>query len=199
MEDYISNSHSSRDIVEEKSPEKRCEAIVTEQVKTKKRRGFRRLADIFMAEDTSNVKSYLFMDVIVPAIKKGILDVVTNGVDMLLYGSTGHSSKKSTASKVSYRSYYDREDIPVTRSKSSFDYEDIIFSNRGDAEAVLCALEDIIEQYGVASVGDLYDLADVSTTNYMINKYGWTNLRSAQVIRSRDGYLLKLPKALPIN
>ena len=60
-------------------------------------------------------------------------------------------------------------------------------------------MEALIDQYGVASVGDLYDLANVSTTNYTVNKYGWTNIRSAQVIRSRDGYLLKMPKAMPIN
>ena len=199
MEDYASNSHASR---EPEKPEKKVEAVVTGEVKTKKKSRLRRFKDVFVAEDTENVKSYIFMDVIVPAIKKGIVDVVTNGIDMLLYGGRGKVNKTSTASKVSYRSYYDsgrRPDRAIETTRNSFDYDDIVYPTRGDAEAVLSALEDIIDQYGVASVGDLYDLAGVSTTNYTINSYGWTNLRTAQVIRGRDGYLLKLPKALPIN
>jgi hypothetical protein len=201
MEEYISNSHKSKENVEEKSLEKKVDAVISSPAKTKKKTGLRKLADVFLAEDRENVKSYIFMDVIVPSIRNGIRDVVTNGIDMLLYGSAG-KSKKNATSKVSYRSYYeqnDREKRIVPSTKEGFDYDDIIFASRGDAESVLSALEDIIEQYGVASVGDLYDLADISTGNYMINKYGWTNLRSAQVVRGRDGYLLKLPKALPIN
>ena len=30
-------------------------------------------------------------------------------------------------------------------------------------------------------------------------KYGWTDIRNASVIRVRDGYMIKLPKALPLN
>jgi hypothetical protein len=37
------------------------------------------------------------------------------------------------------------------------------------------------------------------TGNYTDNKYGWTDIRSASVNRTRDGYALKLPKALPLN
>ena len=47
-------------------------------------------------------------------------------------------------------------------------------------------------------IADLYDLVGMDS-NYTDNRYGWTNLRSAQVVRVRDGYLLKLPKALPLN
>jgi hypothetical protein len=50
----------------------------------------------------------------------------------------------------------------------------------------------------LVSVADLYDLVGV-TGNYTDNKYGWTDIRSASVIRVRDGYMLKLPKALPLN
>ena len=35
--------------------------------------------------------------------------------------------------------------------------------------------------------------------NYTDNKYGWTDIRNASVIRVRDGYMIKLPKALPLN
>ena len=61
-------------------------------------------------------------------------------------------------------------------------------------------LEELISIYKIASVQDLYSAADLSCP-YTYNNYGWTDLRSAEVIRARDddGYYIKLPKALPIN
>jgi len=139
---------------------------------------------------------------LVPAIKKAISDIVTNGIDMILYGGTGRTKSNSTASKVSYRSYYDggngRRDYSATRTKTGYNYDDIILDNRGEAEDVLSRMDELISTYGLVSVADLYDLVGV-TGNYTDNKYGWTDIRSASVIRVRDGYMLKLPKALPLN
>ena len=59
-------------------------------------------------------------------------------------------------------------------------------------------MDELIETYGSATVADLYDLVGI-TCNYTDNKYGWTNLRNAEPIRVRDGYMLKMPKALPID
>ena len=57
---------------------------------------------------------------------------------------------------------------------------------------------DVIEQYNVVSVLDLYDMVDMSAP-HTANKYGWTNLRNADVVRVRDGYVIKLPKPFPID
>ncbi len=201
MEEYRSNSHKSKEREEEKASKKIVVPVVTGVTKQKEKSGFRKFIEKFIAEDATNVKSYIIGDVLIPAIKKAIDDIVSNGIHMLIYGDSA-TAKKSNVSKISYRNYYDRNEDPrdySVRSRNAFDYEDIIFSNRGDAESVLTAMEDIIDQFGVVSVGDLYDLADISTTNYTVNKYGWTNIRSAQVVRGRDGYLLKLPRAMPIN
>ena len=75
----------------------------------------------------------------------------------------------------------------------------LVIESRGEAEEVLCRLDEIIDVYGVARVADLHDLVGV-TGNYTDNHYGWTNLRNADVVRvSGGGYRLKLPKALPIK
>lgn len=205
IQDYTPNSNKyKQEQAEKKKEEKKLTAVVSAGAKTKKKSEMAKLSDIFISEDIHNVKSYVFLDVLVPAIKKAISDIVTNGIDMILYGESGRRDRKhSGASKVSYGSYYrsdrDRDRREPVRARSGFDFDDIIFDNRGDAESVLTAMEDVIDQYGVVSVGDLYDLADVSTNNYAINKYGWTDLRSAEVVRTRDGYMIKLPRALPLN
>ncbi|MEG1523874.1 MAG: hypothetical protein RR475_02485 [Clostridia bacterium] len=201
MEEYKPNSYKSKE--EQKTSDKKIEKVVSGTTKTKKNEA-RKWKDVFISEDVGNVKSYVLMEVLVPALKKAISDIVTNGIDMILYGEPGRTKKSSPGSKVSYRSYYesrnDREYSDRCKARTGFDYDDIIFETRGDAEAVLSSMNDIIDVYRVVSVGDLYDLADVSTTNYTVNRYGWTDLSSADVTRTREGdYVLKLPRALPIN
>lgn len=202
MEEYKSNSHKSKENQKVSIPEKKVEKVIAGTAKSKKKSEIRKFTDVFISEDVNNVKSYILLEVLVPAIKKAISDIVTNGIDMILYGETGKTKSNSTASKISYRSYYDerngRRDYSTTRTKSGYNYDDIILDNRGEAEEVLSRMDELISTYGLVSVADLYDLVGI-TGNYTDNKYGWTDIRSASVIRVRDGYMLKLPKALPLN
>lgn len=200
MGEYQSNSHKSREQQQAAiSPPPKKEAVITGSASRKKKSEAKKLADIFIQEDVGNVRSYIWLDVLVPAIKKALSDIVKDGIDMILYGETrGH--KNGPASRVNYRGYYaadDKRDRPVARN--NFDYDEIIFDARGDAEAVLDAMNDIIDQYGMASVSDLYDLANMDHPPYTMNKYGWTNIAGAKVMRVRDGYVLKLPRAVPID
>lgn len=203
MTEYKPNSHKSKEEQQVMEERKKLEKIVTGNVKTRKKTGVRKFADVFISEDIANVKSYILMDVLVPAIKKAISDIVTNGIDMILYpGGTGRSNKSSTASKISYRNYYDKRDEDYrpheNRTRHVYSYDDIVLDNRAEAEDVLSRMDELIETYDMVSVADLYDLIG-KTCNYTDNKYGWTNIRNAEVVRVRDGYLLKLPKALPLK
>ncbi len=205
MEEYRPNSHKSKETQKEGTapPDKKVEKVISRSAKPKKKGEMQKFADIFISEDVGNVKSYVLMDVLVPAIKKAISDIITNGIDMILYGETGRTRKASSGTKVSYGKFYDREPDRrrerLASSRGGYDYDDIVFETRGDAESVLDAMNEIISQYEVVSVGDLYDLAGVSTDNYAVNKYGWTDISGCKPVRVRDGYILKLPKALPIN
>lgn len=203
MEDYKSNSHKSKEEKNLPAENKKVEKVVTGKV-TKKKNNARKLKDTFISDEASNLKSYVLLDVLIPAAKKAISDIVTNGIDMILYGKTGRSKKKSGySSGVSYRSYYDdrrereSERYPRTRS-AGYSYDDIIIESRREAEEVLERMDELIDKYTVVSVADMYDLVGISC-NYTDNKYGWTSLRSAEVVRVRDGYIIKLPKALPID
>ena len=175
--------------------------VVSGTVKRSKNSGSK-LADVFISEDVSNVKNYILMDVIVPAVKKAISDVITNGIDMLLYGSNGRTNaNRSTASTISYNRYYGRDDHPRISDPvqtSRYSYDTITLTTRGEAEEVLARMDEIIDTYKMVRVADFYDLVGV-TGNYTDNKYGWTNIRNAEVVRVRDGYRIKLPRALPID
>lgn len=195
ISNYKPNSNKAKE--EQKAPSeerKKLEKVVSGTVKTKKKSGFSKFLGEVVADNAANIKTYIVKDVLIPAFKKGISDTI----DMILYGGT--RKRTTNASRVSYRSYYDdprtRDDGPSR--VTSYHYDDIIIDNRGEAEAVLSQLDDAIDTYGMVSVADLYDLVGVSG-DYTDNKYGWTNLRNAEVVRTRDGYKLSLPKALPIK
>lgn len=199
MNDYKPNSHRFKEEQKASSDRKKVEKIANG--KARKKTEFDKIKDVFISEDASNIKSYVLMDVLVPAIKKAISDIVINGIDMILYGETGHSNKRSISSKVSYRNYYDRRDDERTssaRARTGYNHDDIVLDSRGEAEDVLDRMNELIDMYGMVTVADLYDLVGV-TGSYTDNKYGWTNIRSAEPVRVRDGYMLRLPKVLPIN
>lgn len=198
MEEFKSNSHKSREENADSS-DNSVKKVTTGKTRIKKKNGLIKFADSMISEDAANVKSYILMDVLLPAIKKAVVDIVTDGVNMILYGETSVSSRKSSGSKVSYRKFYedDRRDSR-SEQKRRYDYDEVVFDSRRDAEEVLASMEDLVDRYKVVSVMDFYELADQKSV-YTDRYYGWTNLRSAEVIRVRDGYTIKLPKPLPID
>lgn len=200
-DEFKSNSYKSKEVDEKKKVEK----VVKGKVKTKKKNGITKFADVFVSEDVSSVKSYIIGEVLIPAMKKALSDIVTNGIDMILYGESGVTKRKSPGSRVSYTNYYDRRDrdrdrygYDDRRVRAGYDFNDVILDSRGEAEDVLARMDELIDNYGIVSVADFYDLCGI-TGSYTDNKYGWTDIRSAQVVRVRDGYKIKLPRALPLN
>ena len=197
MEEYKSNSHRSKELTKNEPVKKVVKPIAKATTKKKNK-----LAETFISEDASNIKSYILMDVLEPAIKKAVIDIVTDGISMLFYGDTSHGNRRSStsASYISYNRYSDRDrrDDRTSYGRSRYSYDDIILQSRGEAEEVLDRMSEMIDTYGIVSVADMYDLVGIAT-NYTDNKYGWTNLRNAEPIRVSNGYMLKLPKAGPID
>lgn len=64
---------------------------------------------------------------------------------------------------------------------------------------LLSSLNEIINVFGFATVGDMYDLLGV-TRNYNDNNYGWTDLSTAEIVYLGNGQFdLKMPNAMPLN
>lgn len=206
MDEYKPNSHVYKAAQQVENPPARVEkAVVTGVTKTKKKSDLSKVSEAFFSEDISTIKGYLLMDVLIPSIKNAIASIIKNGVDMLFWGKVTGGSDRPLATKISYGSFFSGSSPTQAQqqyqraSRPAVDYDEIIFTNRQDAEAVLSSMDDIIAKYGIVSIGDLYDLAQVHTTNYMVNKYGWTDIRSASVVHVRDGWMIKFPRAIPLN
>lgn len=205
MSEYPSNPLRKQDdtVVEEEIVTKKVEKVISGDAKKRKRSGAQKFTDVFISEDISNVKDYILSEVLIPALKKAISDVVTKGVDILLYGESSQAKPKSISEKVSYRQFYDNDDRRIysqqrSRAATGYGFEEVVLQTRGEAEEVLMRIDEIVDNYGVVSVADMYDLVGISPM-YTDNKYGWTNVRNATIVRSRDGFVIKMPKALPID
>ena len=203
--DYTPNSHKFKSEQKETAVEKKVEKVISGTAK-RKPDAARKFTSLFAPGDMSSIKEYIVMDIVVPAIKKMVSEIIRNGTDMLMYGESGRSKNyNGNSDKVSYRSYYgsnnssNNHSSNATRTRSVFDYDNIVIPTRQEAEEVIRRMDEIIEIYQMVSVADLYDLCGVTDHNYMNAKYGWMNIRTAEAVRVRDGYILKLPRAMPLD
>lgn len=211
--DYPGNSQKSK--TEPKKKEKQKQVTTGRVVQKKKSLG-KKFAETFLGDSVEGVSSYIIHDVIIPAAKNMMSDSIRNGVDMLLFGQVkgNRTTRDRNQSYVSYNNPYnqtgrtnvnrantvrnERERKYSNKSRSRHNFDDIVLETRGEAEEVLSHLVDLTEDYGMASVGDLYDLVGI-TSNFTDDKYGWDNLSTATVERIRDGYLIHLPRTIVLD
>lgn len=195
MENYQSNSHKAR---EEK---KKLEKVVTGKVKVRKKSEFRKLADVFVPEDINELKTHLLIDVIIPKLKSVLADIGRSAIDVILYGEESADSRRySSLPKISYSKY--SKDTSRTygqkRNRMGYEFEEASVESRGEAEEILMRMEEMIDTYGLVSIADYHDLLGLRG-QYTDNKYGWTSLRNASVVRVSDGYMIRFPKAFPLD
>ena len=197
--DYPSNSKYKTDKEpEQKMPEKRATKLKLQGSVKKKSNFFSSVFDFFFQESPDDIRNSLAKNVIRPAIARLITDTVKNGVDMMFYGSEQPKSNNGYSSYVSYGSYSGGSNMKSSQSISRKSFDDILFQNRGDAEDVLATMGDILDRYKLVRVADLCELAGVESP-YTANDYGWTDIRGARIDRVRDGFVLKMPRAMPID
>lgn len=193
--EYTPNSHKYKE-EQKAAAEKKIERVVTGNVKTKKKL----VGKLFGSQDVGDVKEYLIDEVAIPGVKNLILDFIIGGATRLLGGKSKYA-RSSGGSKISYRDFYEQRDdrrAPTTTGGSGrFDFEEIIFPTRIDAEKVRDQMDEVIARYGFVTVGDMYDMAGLPQP-FTGQKYGWTSIVNSRIETVRDGYVINLPKMGPI-
>lgn len=202
MDEFKGNSHK------QKEEKKEIKQITSGKVVKKEKSLGKKVGQSLLGDDSKDVGSYILHDVLIPALKDTISDMVTGGIEMLLFGKSSNRTRSrgstSKYGKVNYSSYSSSPSERAgahkisNRGRNKHDFDEIVLESRGEAEDVISHLVDLVDDYGMASVADLYDLVGIASS-YTDNKYGWTNLSSAGVSRTRNGYLLNLPRTEVID
>lgn len=189
--------------VDQGMSDKRVEKIVSSTVKVKKKSDARKFADVFIEGDGHEIKSFLLTDIVIPGLKNLLYDAVTNGLSSALGLDLKRGERRGSTGRINYGAR-SRDDRDYDRGRRidyrarSYDYDDIVIPSRVEADDVLDQLDALIRRYHVARVADFYELVGV-TGSYTDNDYGWTDLRDARVVPVRGGYMIKLPRAFPLD
>lgn len=210
--EFPDNSHASRATPPKPvAEERKVEKIVSGEVTQRKRSLGKRLKDLIVGGDTKSVGSYILFDILIPAFKDTVTDVVSQGVERMVYGEARSTSRRTgsrpgsgnqTYTTYSRFSQPGRPGEPIRamdrRSRATFDFNDIIIPTRDEANAVISQMFEIISQYDSVSVADLYSMVGISPT-FTDRDWGWTDIRGAGAQRVTGGYLLDLPRPEPLK
>lgn len=196
-----------------KEHEKVVKSVVKSNVKKRDKSISEKFTSVFVSEDAGDVKSYLIFDILIPALKDTVADMIKSGIDAVLYGTDHPRNVKRDRTgtpRVSYQKYYESPSSrrgyspeKTRRSgrydrKANHDFRDVIFNDKRDAIAVLDGLVEMTAEYDYATVMDFNQLAG-QDSNFTDNDFGWDDLRDARVLHVRGGYILDLPTPVAID
>lgn len=197
MEEYPSNSINQKGKNSQGEKPEKVEKVAN---------GRRRKKTIFekiFNQDIRNIVSYLWGDILLPAAKNTLLDMIEDGAEMSILGTVRRRGRRSNSS--TYISYdqigQDRRDRrdrgePVRKSNEP---DQILLDTKQEAEEVVSRLYDLFDTYQIVSLADYYDLVGVTSDEFTDNKWGWDSLKGTRILRVRDGYIIDLPKMIALN
>ncbi len=167
-----------------------------------------RMKETFAGEDAKSTGSYVFFEVVIPAIKAMMFDTITQGADRILFGGrdvirSGMANAPRTRTNYNKISTDNANRYPgrnfegggreINRqARNNHNTADILLDTRGEAETVLDTMQDLISRFQWVSLSEFYSLVDV-TAEFTDEKWGWTNISTAQIRPSRGKYVILLP------
>lgn len=180
--------------------------VVKGKATTVKKGFFKQMWDDLVVSDPEVVKTTLKNNVFIPGIKKLALDMGWAFLTTLLYNgrpnNTPTMTNIQTYSNPSYNmsgnGYWNsqrQQQMPPQTTGAV--YNDILFDNAGDAQAVLNEMQQRVDAYGYVSVADMFGLAGLDTpnSNYMLTRWGWKNIIGSSVVpNAAGGFILNLPR-----
>lgn len=211
MEDlshYRGNSHNSKPAAPKAKP--KLGPVISRPPTRQRVSVWSKFRSLFVGEDARDVGVYVMLDVVAPRIKDLVFDMITEGTSRSLYGSPSQGRGYSRGAVPTRHTNYNRPS-PVNRrdpepepsrldrqSRATHDFTSLRFANAMEAETIVDRLNNLIGQYGVASVNDFYDAIGL-TGDFTDDAYGWSDLTGVRIRRVRDGYILELPRTHQID
>lgn len=181
---------------------KKLEKVVKGEVKKKSGTG-KILSNEFVKEEPSYVRDYILGEVVLPAVKNLIADIINNGVSMFLFGETRAPRRGDNRDRGRYsqrdrgyqRDEYDEPRERRYRNRMRYDdFSDYKLETRRDAIEVLDELRGYIDEYGQVEVARFFELIGEDSQG-VDNDYGWVSLDHAYIDSVRGGFIIEFPKA----
>lgn len=212
---FPSNTRSGQPAKPRKEvPEKpRPEKVVEGRVARRKKPLGKRAKELFTPQDVRGAIEFAVLEEIIPRTKDMISNGFTMALDHVLWGEARHHRSSRYSSRGDSRSRFDynrissggppRREEPSRpsmsrRGRANHNFDELVYENRFEAQEVLDTMYARLERFEVVTVADLLDLSGI-TEAYTDEKWGWYDLHGSRIHRTRDGYVLDLPRPEPIN
>lgn len=164
---------------------------------------------VFFGGDARTATEYMVFDVAIPMVKDMLVEAVSSGFERLVlgdraprrrgfgqppyFGHTNYGAVSRGPVRDEPRPGMGRPPMMSRQARARHDFGEIVLRSRQDAEEVLDRMYDALSKYDEVSVADLYALTGIESS-HVDTKWGWTDLRGADVGRTRTGgYILQLP------
>lgn len=192
--------------------EKIVPVVDTSNVTVKKAGVAKKLYNVFFSASPEEVASDLKRTVLIPAIKRGILDIITIGASMLINGKD--SANQWNRSPYTFGNVMgtiiDYNGISTNRVTNTnlaiqnrplgvLSLDTICFKSVADAEIVLYNMRKYLQQYTVVTAAEYYEFCGNYNYDWQAHHWGWDNLEGANVISSGGQYRIALPPVRPLS
>ena len=189
---------------ENRPPKKEIKPVVVGAVLSP-RPATRRFFGFLLAESPRELGAKIARDIIVPRIKAGFEESANSFLSGMLWGSSGSrpvsTMLQGTILRGGGTNYNAISSQPSALSQamaanqsrsSSGPYQDVVCPTQERAEMLLAGMFDLLNEYRVVTVADLYELANM-TPQTTHDSYGWYSLEGSKITHERDGYRVALP------
>lgn len=205
MEQFPGNSNAKPEPPEPK----KIERVTSGEAKIRKKPFLRRMTETFIGGTPRNAAEYMVLNVLVPSARDMLSDAISQGFERLIYGDSRYTGAARRSSAATGHISYNRMSQPnkpafmqqrqvSRRARANHEFGEIVLQSRSEAEQVIDQMFELLSKYDQVTVADLYDLVGVGGT-HTDHKWGWTDLRGANVARVRNGFLLDLPEPDPVD
>ena len=165
---------------------------------------FQKFTKAFIPEDAKSIKDYV-VDEAPGFIQSFLRRLIQNILDTYLPENGKYSSRGGGLRSGNSNFRYDTIrtgastglGIKSRNTNTVYEYETVTFEDYADAQDVLDNLYECLQRYEKVRVFDLYDLAGVMA-NATDRNYGWTDLTGSRIISTREGWVIDLPRAIPL-
>lgn len=187
------------------APNVKPKQIQAKEGAVKKQPLWKRMKESLFEEGIKNVGLYLWKDVLLPAIKKLLVDGANNAINMAVYGENRslyrnigqtHTSQSSIYAGRSGQYQYNR----ANRYQNIMDHcppcdKDLLLD-------IIHEAMDWIAQYGKISVEIFRQILPrelAFDTVYTDQNWGWFDLNENCIVSVPGGYILDMPPAKPLQ
>jgi hypothetical protein len=174
-----------------------------------------RFKTTFFSGDAKGTAQHVWQNILVPMAQNALLDAIQQGSERMVVGQVrSRSSMGGTIPNLlglghqAYNKMYTNGPMPgpmATTSvqqqrmnRATHNFSDFVVGSRAAAEVVIDRMYDLLSRDGAVTVADFMDLIG-ENADYTMQKWGWVDLHGSQVVRVPQGYLIDLPRPVPLD